>query len=287
MERDGFIFYKSFRECIDGLSDDIQLKFYRALTDYALYGKEDVEDIFVKSLMMLIKPQIDANNKRYEGGKKGAEHGKKGGRPPKEETNPKETQKISLINPKEIPNKPLDNPTETPKKPQRNPKETPNKPLDNPTETPKEKEKEKDKDNVNVNVDNSSTDVELMSPSKIVEDDVEEKFDVVAVVKLWNAHTTSFSKVKALSNTRKEKTKLRIKEWGSKERYLALLEAAEASDFCKEGGWFNFDWLIKNDNNWLKLEAGNYRNKNPSIAPRRESVFEHSRKQFDKLTAAL
>ena len=287
MERDGFIFYKSFRECIDGLSDDIQLKFYRALTDYALYGKEDVEDIFVKSLMMLIKPQIDANNKRYEGGKKGAEHGKKGGRPPKEETNPKETQKISLINPKEIPNKPLDNPTETPKKSLINPSITPNKPLDNPTETPKEKEKEKEKDNVNVNVDNSSTDVELMSPSKIVEDDVEEKFDVVAVVKLWNAHTTSFSKVKALSNTRKEKTKLRIKEWGSKERYLALLEAAEASDFCKEGGWFNFDWLIKNDNNWLKLEAGNYRNKNPSIAPRRESVFEHSRKQFDKLTAAL
>jgi hypothetical protein len=263
MERDGFIFYKSFRECIDGLSDDIQLKFYRALTDYALYGKEDVEDIFVKSLMMLIKPQIDANNKRYEGGKKGAEHGKKGGRPPKEETNPKET----------------------PKKPQRNPSITPNKPLDNPTKTPKDKDK--DKDNVNVNVDNSSTDVELMSPSKIVEDDVEEKFDVVAVVKLWNAHTTSFCKVKALSKTRKEKTKLRIKEWGSKERYLALLEAAEASDFCKEGGWFNFDWLIKNDNNWLKLEAGNYWNKNPSIAPRRESVFEHSRKQFDKLTAAL
>lgn len=263
MERDGFIFYKSFRECIDGLSDDIQLKFYRALTDYALYGKEDVEDIFVKSLMMLIKPQIDANNKRYEGGKKGAEHGKKGGRPPKEETNPTEILKKSLINPSITPNKPLDNPTETPK------------------------EKEKEKDNVNVNVDNSSTDVELMSPSKIVEDDVEEKFDVVAVVKLWNAHTTSFSKVKALSKTRKEKTKLRIKEWGSKERYLALLEAAEASDFCKEGGWFNFDWLIKNDNNWLKLEAGNYRNKNPSIVPRRESVFEHSRKQFDKLTAAL
>ena len=285
MERDGFIFYKSFRECIDSLSDDIQLKFYRALTDYALYGKEDVEDIFVKSLMMLIKPQIDANNKRYEGGKKGAEHGKKGGRPPKEETNPTETPKKSLINPSITPNKPLDNPTETPKKSLINPSITPNKPLDNPTETPKEKEK--DKDNVNVNVDNSSTDVELMSPSKIVEDDVEEKFDVVAVVKLWNAHTTSFSKVKALSKTRKEKTKLRIKEWGSKERYLALLEAAEASDFCKEGGWFNFDWLIKNDNNWLKLEAGNYRNKNPSIAPRRESVFEHSRKQFDKLTAAL
>ena len=276
MERDGFIFYKSFRECIDGLSDDIQLKFYRALTDYALYGKEDVEDIFVKSLMMLIKPQIDANNKRYEGGKKGAEHGKKGGRPPKEETNPKETPKKSLINPSITPNKPLNNPSITPNKPHRNP-----------TETPKEKEKDKDKDNVNVNVDNSSTDVELMSPSKIVEDDVEEKFDVVAVVKLWNAHTTSFSKVKALSKTRKEKTKLRIKEWGSKERYLALLEAAEASDFCKEGGWFNFDWLIKNDNNWLKLEAGNYRFKNPSIAPRSESVFEHSRKQFDKLTAAL
>ena len=130
-----------------------------------------------------------------------------------------------------------------------------------------------------------------MSPSKnenlIVEEDVEEKFDVVAVVKLWNGHTTSFSKVKALSKTRKEKIKLRIKEWGSKERYIALLDAAEASDFCKSGSWFNFDWLIHNDNNWVKLEAGNYRNKNPAVRiSDRESVFQHNKRSFEQIHQA-
>ena len=102
MERNSFVFYKSFRECIDELPDDIQLKVYRALSDYALYGKEDSEDPFVKSIMMLIKPQIDANNKRYEGGKKGAAAGAKGGRPKKDDA------------------------TKTPKKPHQNPSITPN-----------------------------------------------------------------------------------------------------------------------------------------------------------------
>ena len=89
--RDSFIFYGSFVEALDELPDDIQLQVYRALSHYAIYGEEPNLDGIAKAIFALIKPQIDANNKRYddyqrdfENGKKGAEYGKLGGRPKKE-----------------------------------------------------------------------------------------------------------------------------------------------------------------------------------------------------------
>ena len=99
MERDSFIFYRSFYEGIKELPRDIQGEVLTAVMEYGLNGvtTENLKPI-AKGMLALIKPQLDANNKRFENGKKGAEHGKKGGRPKKE----------------------------TPKKPQENPNETPN-----------------------------------------------------------------------------------------------------------------------------------------------------------------
>jgi hypothetical protein len=108
--RDGVVFYRSFRDAIKRLSPEDQLEAYDAIFDYAFDEIEATEGIG-SAIMLMAKPQIDANNARYENGKKGAEYGIKGGRPRKE-----------------------------------NPTETPNKPQENPTETPKEKDKEKDKD---------------------------------------------------------------------------------------------------------------------------------------------
>ena len=107
MKRDSFIFYASFWDAIKELPRDVQGEVLTAVIEYGLYGEttEQLKPV-ARVIVTLIKPQIDANNKRYENGVKGAEHGKKGGRPKKE--------------------KPQDNPKETPKKPQDNPKETPN-----------------------------------------------------------------------------------------------------------------------------------------------------------------
>lgn len=103
MKRDSFIFYRSFWESIKLVPEDVQLQLFRAIVFYALDGEipTEINDI-CKSLFLLIKPQIDANNKKFLNGSKGKEFGALGGRPKKE------------------------NPNETPTKPQENPNETPN-----------------------------------------------------------------------------------------------------------------------------------------------------------------
>jgi hypothetical protein len=83
MSRDSVIFYKSFHDAITRLPEEEQLAAYKAVFDYAFNGKESTDGL-ASAILLMAKPQIDANNKRYEDGKKGAEYGKLGGRPKKE-----------------------------------------------------------------------------------------------------------------------------------------------------------------------------------------------------------
>lgn len=85
MARDGFIFYRSFLEAIKCMPSDVQAEIYPAIVEYALNGKEPkgLSDI-AKGVFILIKPVMDANNARSEGGKKGKKFGKLGGRPAKD-----------------------------------------------------------------------------------------------------------------------------------------------------------------------------------------------------------
>ena len=107
MERESFVFYRSFYEGIKELPRDIQGEVLTAIMEYGLNGvTTENQKPITKAMFALIKPQLDANNQRFENGKLGAEHGKKGGRPRKE--------------------KPQENPKKTPKKPQENPNLTPN-----------------------------------------------------------------------------------------------------------------------------------------------------------------
>ena len=80
---DSMVFYKSFYESLNGLPDDVRLKMLDAIIGYALNGTEPHLEGFAENLFALIRPQLDANAKRRENGKKGAEYGKLGGRPKK------------------------------------------------------------------------------------------------------------------------------------------------------------------------------------------------------------
>lgn len=115
MERNSFIFYRSWWESIKDLPENTQLEVFRALTTYAIDGENvDFKEVTARVIFGLMKPQIDANNKRYANGCKGAEGGKLGGRPRR--NTPKDTPELNFENaqPKEKP------------EPQQNPKETPN-----------------------------------------------------------------------------------------------------------------------------------------------------------------
>ena len=101
--RESFIFYDSFLNALDELDSEIRLQVYDAICHYALREEEPELSGIAKAIFLLIKPQIDANNKKYESGKKGANYGKLGGRPKKEKPLKNPLGVISE-NPKETPN---------------------------------------------------------------------------------------------------------------------------------------------------------------------------------------
>ena len=74
MANEGFVFYKSFADAVDALPAEQYKIIVQALCHYAIYGEipEDL-DPFCLAMFTLMKPQVDANNKRREAGRKGGE----------------------------------------------------------------------------------------------------------------------------------------------------------------------------------------------------------------------
>lgn len=71
---DGFVFYRSFAEALQGIPAEQFKDIVLALSSYALDGIEpDNLDAIPKALFTLMRPQIDANAKRREAGRKGGE----------------------------------------------------------------------------------------------------------------------------------------------------------------------------------------------------------------------
>jgi hypothetical protein len=95
--RDSFVFYRSFAEAINKLDQDNRLNVYDALCRYALDGEIVTDNGIVKAMLTLMIPQIDANNRRYENGKKGGRN--KNQSETKPEPNPNQTR--TKMEPKE------------------------------------------------------------------------------------------------------------------------------------------------------------------------------------------
>lgn len=125
--RDSVIFYRSFYEAVKELPPEEFKKSVSAIMEYGLNDLEPETSGIERTIYLLSKPQIDANNKRYQ-------NGTKGGRPVTEQ-------------------KPNHNQTITKPKPNQNQTETKPEPNHNQTITKAEpKENVKDNDNVNVKV---------------------------------------------------------------------------------------------------------------------------------------
>ena len=81
MNKQSFVFYETFYEQLQDLDEKTQLKFYKCITLYGLYGKEPENlNPLEKALWKTFKFAIDSTKERRS---KNIENGKKGGRPPK------------------------------------------------------------------------------------------------------------------------------------------------------------------------------------------------------------
>lgn len=90
MERDSFVFYRSFYESIMDLDNEIKIEVLMAICEYSLNNNEiDFSTRVGKSIFTLIKPNLDSATNRY---KASVENGKKGGRPKKEKNLKKPNQ---------------------------------------------------------------------------------------------------------------------------------------------------------------------------------------------------
>jgi len=73
MQRDSFIFYRSFFEASKPLDVEQKAALFDTICSYALDHKERRNDSpIVAAMFSLIKPQLEANYKRFLNGKKGA-----------------------------------------------------------------------------------------------------------------------------------------------------------------------------------------------------------------------
>ena len=96
--RDGFVFYRSFFESFEDLSKKDKLTLFDALCNYALNDIEPELSGTTAAIFKLLKPQVDANNRRYENGKKG---GRPKGNQTETKTKPNDNQTITKTEPKE------------------------------------------------------------------------------------------------------------------------------------------------------------------------------------------
>lgn len=93
MTRDSMVFYRSFFEAVEDLPPEDFKQAVTAIMRYALDGTADDVKGVAKSILIMARPQIDKNNKRYENGTRG---GRK----------PNDNQTITKTEPKCISSKP-------------------------------------------------------------------------------------------------------------------------------------------------------------------------------------
>ena len=70
-KKESMVFYRSFYEAIKDLKLEQQAQIYNTIFSYWLNYEEIELDWICKTIFTLVKPQIDANQKRYESWKKG------------------------------------------------------------------------------------------------------------------------------------------------------------------------------------------------------------------------
>lgn len=228
MKRESFVFYRSFRDAFRALDKDVRLRMYEAIIDYGLDLIEPHFEGIEKVLWTLIRPQLEANNKRFENGcKGGAPIGNQNAR-----KQPKNNQKI------------------TEKQPKNNQKQ------------PNVNENVNENENVNdIRTLKTSFKVSSFGANDAPADP---KIDFEKIKESWNDEAQKshslMPKLRSMQKQRQKQIAARIREYGE-EVFFDAMKKAVASDFLNgknRRGWIaSFDWFVK-PTNFAKVVDGNY-----------------------------
>jgi len=71
VNRNSFVFYDSFYKAMSYLNDKEKIQYIEAICNYSLFDITIDMDLKIEAMFALIKPQIDANIRKRENGKKG------------------------------------------------------------------------------------------------------------------------------------------------------------------------------------------------------------------------
>ena len=95
-KRDSIVVYRSFYEAAKALGDQEELELYRAIFEFGLDHKNAEMGPMAAAMFKLIKPQLEANYKKWQ-------NGMRGGRPKQSESEqePKDNQKETKDEPNE------------------------------------------------------------------------------------------------------------------------------------------------------------------------------------------
>ena len=231
MERESFVFYRSFRDAFRALDKDVRLRMYEAIIDYGLDLTEPHFEGIEKVLWTLIRPQLEANNKRFENGcKGGAPIGNQNAR-----KQPKNNQKITEKQPKNNQKQPNVN------------------------------------ENVNENVNTKEINSFGSTSPNAKIDSQEPKIDFLRILDAWNTaladHHSTIPKIRGIKSTRRKHISARCREYGE-EVFFEMIRKAVASDFLNgknQRGWIaTIDWCVL-PTNFQKIIDGNYDNKKMQI----------------------
>ena len=219
--RESVVFYRSFAEAIKALPKEEQLKALWAVINYGLDGVIPEEHGVHTAIFLMAKPQIDANNKRYQ-------NGTKGGRPVT----------------KEEPNQNQDVTTPKPNHNQEITKEEPNQNQDKTKAEPKEKDNVKEKVKVK-DKDNDNSVVRFTPPTKQdVMDYCQEKgYTDVDVERFMNYYTSNGWMV---GKNKMKDWKAAMRNWARKDM-AAKPNNTNGNRFCNfEQRNYDYDALEKN-----------------------------------------
>ena len=118
------------------------------------------------------------------------------------------------------------------------------------------------------------------TPSAKPSETAPERIPFQEIADMWNATCPNLSKVERITDKRKRKIPVRVKEMGGWEKARPMLEEifrkVSQSNFLNgdnDRGWTcSFDWVFENGTHWVNIHEGRYDNTRPRAIERRSSI---------------